>query len=76
MFFNTVNYLAFLIDAKVLTKTEFVKFFFRDAFLHWWTMFEEHVPLEDRSDPEKYSEFKRVLRAINPQVINALVTRF
>ncbi len=60
MFFNTINYLAFLLDAKILRKAEFVVFY-RDAFLYWWTLFEENVDEVDRANPRYYAEFKRVV---------------
>ena len=66
MFFNTVNYLAFLLDAKILRKPEFLGFY-RDAFLYWWSLFEKEVPEIDRADPQKYGEFKSVVSLItNP----------
>lgn len=60
MFFNTINYLAFLLDSKILRKAEFVVFY-RDAFLYWWTLFEENVDEVDRANPRYYAEFKRVV---------------
>ena len=63
MFFNTVNYLAFLLDSKILRKPEFLDYY-RDAFLYWWTLFEKEVPDFDRSAPTKYGEFKRVVAGI------------
>src|SRR5580658_699662 len=42
MFFNTINHLAFLLEAKILRKREFVTFY-SSAFRHWWKMFQEHV---------------------------------
>lgn len=69
MFFNTVNYLAFLLDSKILRKTEFLDYY-RSAFLYWWTLFEKEVTDVDRNDPSKYEEFKRVVCAIrNPPPI-------
>jgi hypothetical protein len=60
MFFNTVNYLAFLLDSRILRKAEFIEYY-RSAFLYWWTLFEREVPDVDRNDPSKYEEFKRVV---------------
>ena len=73
MFFNTVNYLAFLLESKVIQKQEFVDYF-REAFLYWWTIFEREVPGEDRRDPAMYPEFKRIVDNIKvpPPDIKAL----
>lgn len=73
MFFNTVNYLAFLLESKVIQKQEFVDYF-REAFLHWWTIFEREVPEEDRKDPTMYPEFKRIVDNIKvpPPTIETL----
>jgi hypothetical protein len=66
MFFNTVNYLAFLLDSKILRRVEFMNYY-RDAFLFWWNLFEKEVPAFDRNDPSKYEEFKRIVSDIkNP----------
>ncbi|MGH9436677.1 MAG: hypothetical protein ACRD22_01970 [Terriglobia bacterium] len=63
MFFNAVNYLAFLIESKILQRRDFF-IFYSDAFLYWWEMFEREVPEVDRYDPGKYQEFKRVVGTI------------
>ena len=66
MFFNTVNYLAFLIEDKVLRKPAFIDYY-RDAFIHWDKLFEIRVPLDDRNDPRKYPELKRMIAGLkNP----------
>jgi len=66
MFFNTVNYLAFLLEAKILRNADFVDYY-RAAFLYWWDLFEKAVPDVDRNDPSKYEEFKRIVSGIkNP----------
>ena len=66
MFFNTINYLAFLLDSKILRRAEFLDYF-RDAFLYWWTLFEREVPEVDRNNTRNYPEFKRVVSEIkNP----------
>jgi hypothetical protein len=66
MFFNTINYLAFLLDSKILRKIEFLDYF-RDAFLYWWTLFEREVPEVDRNNPRNYPEFRRIVCEIkNP----------
>ena len=63
MFFNTVNYLAFLVQSKILRKSEFLDYY-RDAFIHWDKLFELRVSLEDRSDARKYPEFKKMVAAL------------
>lgn len=60
MFFNTINYLAFLIDSKILRKTELLEYY-KDAFLYWWTLFEREVSEVDRKNPKCYPEFKRIV---------------
>ncbi len=66
MFFNTVNYLAFLLEAKILRKVDFMNYY-RDAFLYWWNLFEKEVPAVDRDDPSKYEEFRRIVSGMkNP----------
>ncbi len=66
MFFNTINYLAFLIDSKILRKAELLDYY-RDAFLYWWTLFEREVPEVDRNNPKTYPEFKRVISDLRRQ---------
>ena len=63
VFFNTINYLAFLLESKILKRREFLDYY-HDAFLYWWTLFEKEVPDLDRNDPKKYEEFKRIVLEI------------
>ena len=65
-FFNTIEYLAFLLRRGILEQRYFREFY-QDAFLDWWQLFEKHVPDHVRDDPAQYPEFKLFVQTLKKQ---------
>jgi len=64
-FFNTVEYLCFIVNRKITRDEALKKFFFDEALPAWRKTFDEHVGKGIiRDAPEMFSEFKKAYRSI------------
>jgi hypothetical protein len=64
-FFNTVEYLCFVVNRKITRDEALKKFFFDEALPAWRKTFDEHVRDGIIKDaPEMFPEFKRAYRSI------------
>jgi hypothetical protein len=62
-FFNTVEYICFVVNRKMTKDKELRKFFFNDALPAWRKMLDHHTKAGDIKDaPEMFPEFKRAAR--------------
>jgi hypothetical protein len=67
-FFNTVEYLCFMVNQRITRDKALRSFFFADAIPAWRKMFAEHVTLGFiRDEPGNFPEFKQAWRLIPPQ---------
>ena len=58
-FFNTVEYLCFVVNHRITKDNVLKKFFFDEALPEWRKMFDEHVQNDVIKDaPEMFPEFK------------------
>ena len=62
-FFNTLEYLAFLLNHGLIER-EGLSEFYDDAVRHWHRTFNENTDKKDLDDPDFYPEFKRLHRQI------------
>ena len=64
-FFNTVEYLCFVVNHQITRDTVLKRFFFDDALPAWRKRFDEHVRDGVMKDaPEMFPEFKRAYRSL------------
>lgn len=64
-FFNSVEYLCFVVNRKITKDHVLKKFFFDEALPAWRKMFDEHVKTGViRDAPEMFPEFKKAYRTI------------
>jgi hypothetical protein len=67
-FFNTVEYLCFMVNQRITRDKALRSFFFADAIPAWRKMFAEHVTLGFINDePSNFPEFKQAWKLIPPQ---------
>jgi hypothetical protein len=62
-FFNTLEYLAFLINRNMILRDE-LHAFYSDAVRAWHVTFSENSSTKDLNDPDFYSEFKKLYRTV------------
>jgi hypothetical protein len=64
-FFNTVEYLCFLVNRKITRNEALKTFFFDEALPAWRKTFDEHSAKGFINDaPEMFPEFKKAYRSI------------
>jgi hypothetical protein len=62
LFFNRLEWLAFLINQKFMTDKELVNFF-KDAIVGWYeTLFVNHFPMEVINDDKSFPSLKKLYR--------------
>ena len=59
-FFNTLEYMAFLLNHKMILKDE-MHDFYKDAVLHWHRTFAENTSKKDLDNPDFFPEFKNCI---------------
>lgn len=64
LFFNTLEYLAFLINRRIVRRGRLLDFY-RDALPTWRGMFERLASDEVKRLPYKYPEFKKLCRKLS-----------
>ena len=63
-FFNTLEYMSFLVNEKFIPQKLFTRFY-RDAFILWFeTIFLEKADAEQKSDPQRFFEFKKLYKRL------------
>ena len=62
-FFNTTEYLAYLINHKMVRHKELYDFY-EPGFLAWDQTFGQHINTSIREDPNKFREFKKLVARI------------
>jgi hypothetical protein len=62
-FFNTVEYLAFLLNHNLVLRQELFDFY-KDAVRHWYTTFASVQQTSDLDNPDYFPEFKRLHRTV------------
>ena len=63
-FFNTLEYMSFLVNEKFIPQKLFTRFY-SDAFILWFeTIFLEKADAEQKSDPQRLSEFKKLYKRL------------
>jgi hypothetical protein len=62
-FFNTLEYLAFLLNHKMILREE-LHDFYKDAVLHWYRTFAENTSKKNLDNPDFFPEFKKLYRAL------------
>jgi F0F1-type ATP synthase membrane subunit a len=60
LFFNTLEYFAFLLNRKMLPAQIFLEFY-KPAFLKWYEMFLAFASNHEKNDPNIYPEFKKLV---------------
>lgn len=62
-FFNTLEYMAFLLNRKLILKKE-MQDFYADAVIHWHKTFSESASRQALDDPDFFREFKKLHREL------------
>jgi hypothetical protein len=62
-FFNTIEYMAFLLNNKLILQRE-MQDFYKDAVRHWYETFVGNATRKDLDDPSFFPEFKRLHRKL------------
>ena len=62
-FFNTLEYMAFLLNHKMILREE-MHDFYRDAVIHWHATFEANATRAALDDPAFFPEFKKLYRTL------------
>jgi hypothetical protein len=62
-FFNTLEYMAFLLNHKMILREE-MHDFFRDAVVHWYATFAANATRADLDNPAFFPEFKKLYRTL------------
>lgn len=62
-FFNTVEYMAFLLNRKMILREE-MHDFYKDAVIYWHKTFEENASRKDLDNPDCFPEFKKLYRTL------------
>ena len=62
-FFNTLEYMAFLLNHKLILKKE-MQDFYADAVIHWHKTFSENANRQDLDNPDFFREFKKLYREL------------
>lgn len=62
-FFNTLEYMAFLLNHNMILRRELTEFY-RDAVFHWHKTFADNVSRNDLDNPDFFPEFKKLYRTL------------
>ena len=63
-FFNTLEYLAFLFNAKLIPAQPILDFY-RDALINWYeNIFQKKATVDQRTDPARFPELKTLYRRL------------
>jgi len=67
LFFNTLEYYAFLVNQKHLEKE--LSEFYNDAFLNSYdNIFMEHADKYQKENPKEYAEMKKLYKQLKPTI--------
>ena len=62
-FFNTLEYMAFLLNHNMILRNE-LHDFYRDAAIHWHKTFADNTSKKDLDNPDFFPEFKKLYRRL------------